>query len=87
MSPQYYLWFVVYVFVFSMLSALNIVSCFVLICICSGISLFCVLCLYICKFSQMFIMVPLCGICFISDTLVMSGYSCPVFIACVAKFP
>ena len=29
---------------------------FVLISICSGISLFCVLCLYICKFSQMFIM-------------------------------
>ena len=43
---------VVYVIVFcvfSMLSALNIVSCFVLICICSGISLFSVLCLYICK--------------------------------------
>ena len=47
--------------------------------------LFCVLCLYICKFSQIFIMVPLCGICFISVILVMSGNSCPVFIACVAK--
>ena len=33
----------------------------------------------------MFIMVPLCGICFINVTLVMSGNSCPVFIACVAK--
>ena len=33
--------------VFSMLSAFKIVSCFVLIFICSGISLFCVLCLYI----------------------------------------
>ena len=55
------------------LSALNIVSRFVLICICSGISLFSVLCLYICKFSHMFIMVPLCGICFISVALVMSG--------------
>ena len=26
-------------------------------------------------------MVPLCGICFINVTLVMSGNSCPVFIA------
>ena len=59
--------------------------CFVLICICSGISLFCVLCLYVGKFSQMFIIVPLCGICFISVTLVMSGNSCHLFIACVAK--
>ena len=44
-----------------------------------------VLGLYICKFSQMFIMVPLCGMCFINVMLVMSGNSCPVFIACVAK--
>ena len=34
------------------------IECFeycVMFCICSGISLFCVLCLYICKFSQMYI--------------------------------
>ena len=46
---------VVYVFlfcVFSLLSALNIVSCFVLICICSGISLFCVLCLLFVNFPK-----------------------------------
>ena len=45
------------------------VECFencVMFCISSGIRLFCVLCLYTCKFSQMFIMVPLCGMCFIS---------------------
>ena len=35
--------------------------------------------------SYMFIMVPLCGMCFISVMVVMSGNSCPVFIACMAK--
>ena len=38
----------------------NVLSCFVLICICSSINLLLSLCLNISRFSQMFILVPLC---------------------------
>lgn len=49
--------------------------CFVLVWICSSISLLFALCLYICKFSQIFMKVPLHRICFMRSLYFLCGHS------------
>lgn len=43
------------------------------------------LCLYMCKLSRMFIIIPLYTMCFKSATLLMSGNACSAFVACNAS--
>lgn len=41
--------------------------------------------IYICEFSKIFMIAVLCGTFITSVILIMSGNSCPMFTACIAR--